>query len=88
MNKYLSIAPEIREALAADKPIVALESTILSHGMPYPENLEFSHKVEEIVREEGAIPATTAIIDGKMCIRDSTIAVCIIRANFNQSALL
>ncbi|MGC2873471.1 pseudouridine-5'-phosphate glycosidase [Ihubacter sp. mB4P-1] len=68
MNKYLSIAPEIREALAADKPIVALESTILSHGMPYPENLEFSHKVEEIVREEGAIPATTAIIDGKLCV--------------------
>lgn len=68
MNKYLSIAPEIQEALAAGKPVVALESTILSHGMPYPENLEFSHKVEEIVREEGAIPATTAIIGGKLCI--------------------
>ena len=68
MNKYLSIAPEIQEALAAGKPIVALESTILSHGMPYPENLEFSHKVEEIVREEGAIPATTAIIDGRLCV--------------------
>lgn len=68
MNKYLSIAPEIQEALAAGKPVVALESTILSHGMPYPENLEFSHKVEEIVREEDAIPATTAIIGGKLCI--------------------
>lgn len=68
MNKYLSIAPEIQEALAAGKPVVALESTILSHGMPYPENLEFSHKVEEIVREEGAIPATTAIIGGKLCV--------------------
>ncbi len=68
MNKYLSIAPEIQEALAARKPVVALESTILSHGMPYPENLEFAHKVEKIVREEGAIPATTAIIDGKLCI--------------------
>ncbi len=68
MNKYLSIAPEIQEALAAGKPVVALESTILSHGMPYPENLEFSHRVEEIVREEGAIPATTAIIGGKLCI--------------------
>lgn len=65
MNKYLSIAPEIQEALAAGKPVVALESTILSHGMPYPENLEFSHRVEEIVREEGAVPATTAIIGGQ-----------------------
>lgn len=68
MNKYLSIAPEIQEALAAGKPVVALESTILSHGMPYPENLEFSHRVEEIVREEGAVPATTAIICGKLCV--------------------
>ena len=50
------------------KPVVALESTILSHGMPYPENLEFSHRVEEIVREEGAVPATTAIIGGKLCV--------------------
>ena len=66
MNKYLSVAPEIAAALAAGKPVVALESTILSHGMPYPENLEFSHKVEEIIRGEGAIPATTAIIGGKL----------------------
>ena len=63
---YLSITPEIEEALKANKPIVALESTILSHGMPYPENVEFAHKVEEIVRAEGAIPATTAIIGGKL----------------------
>lgn len=63
---YLSITPEIQEAIKERKPVVALESTILSHGMPYPENLEFAHKVEEIVRNEGAIPATTAIIDGKL----------------------
>ena len=63
---YLSITPEIQEAIKEGKPVVALESTILSHGMPYPENLEFAHKVEEIVRNEGAIPATTAIIDGKL----------------------
>ncbi|MBQ2658781.1 MAG: pseudouridine-5'-phosphate glycosidase [Erysipelotrichaceae bacterium] len=63
---YLSITPEIQEALAQGKPIVALESTILSHGMPYPENVEFAHKVEEIIRGEGAIPATTAIIGGKL----------------------
>ena len=65
-EKYLSVAPEIAEALKAGKPVVALESTILSHGMPFPENVEFAHKVEEIVRGEGAIPATTAIIGGKL----------------------
>ena len=56
----------MKAALEAKRPVVALESTILSHGMPYPENLEFSHKVEEIIRAEGAIPATTAIIGGKL----------------------
>ena len=49
LEKYLSVAPEIAEAVKAGKPVVALESTILSHGMPYPENWEFSHKVEEII---------------------------------------
>ncbi len=63
---YLSITPEIEEAIREGKPIVALESTILSHGMPYPENIEFAHKVEEVVRGEGAIPASTAIIGGKL----------------------
>lgn len=66
LEKYLSITPEIEAAIKAGKPVVALESTILSHGMPYPENVEFAHKVEEIVRGEGAIPATTAIINGKL----------------------
>ncbi|MGN1398380.1 MAG: pseudouridine-5'-phosphate glycosidase [Erysipelotrichaceae bacterium] len=63
---YLSITDEIQEALDSSKPIVALESTILSHGMPFPENVEFAHKVEVVVREAGAIPATTAIINGKL----------------------
>ena len=66
LEKYLTITTEIKEALEAGKPVVALESTILSHGMPYPENVEFAHKVEEIVRGEGAILATTAIIGGKL----------------------
>ena len=66
LEKYLTITPEIQESLAQNKPIVALESTIFSHGMPYPQNVEFANKVEEIVRGEGAIPATTAIIDGKL----------------------
>jgi len=63
---YLSITPEIKEALEKNLPVVALESTILSHGMPYPENLEFAHKVEEIIRSENAIPATMAIMGGKL----------------------
>ena len=66
LKDYLSITPEIEEAIKEGKPIVALESTILSHGMPYPENVEFASKVEQVVRGEGAIPATTAIIGGKL----------------------
>jgi pseudouridine-5'-phosphate glycosidase len=66
LQKYLTVTPEIAEAVREGRPVVALESTILSHGMPYPQNLEFAHKVEEIVRGEGAVPATTAIIGGKL----------------------
>ena len=55
---YLDIKPEVAQALAEGRPVVALESTILSHGMPYPQNLEFAAKVEEVVRSEGAVPAT------------------------------
>ena len=66
VKDYLSITPEIQQALDEGKPVVALESTILSHGMPFPENVEFAHKVEEIVRAEGAIPATAAVIGGKL----------------------
>lgn len=66
MNEYLDIKPEVREALEAGAPVVALESTILSHGMPWPENLDFAAKVEEVVRAEGAVPATMAIMGGKL----------------------
>lgn len=66
MNKYLTISEEVSEALKTGKPIVALESTIISHGMPYPKNVETALNVEEIVRENGAIPATIAIIDGRL----------------------
>lgn len=65
-TKYLEIAPEVRKALANSDPVVALESTIISHGMPYPQNVETALRVEEIVRENGAVPATTAIIGGKL----------------------
>lgn len=66
MNKYLDIHPEVAEALSSGKPVVALESTILSHGMPYPENVDFAHRVEALVREEGAVPATCAIVQGRL----------------------
>ena len=66
LNQYLDITPEVKAAIEAGKPVVALESTILSHGMPYPQNLEFAAQVEKIIREEGAVPATMAIINGRM----------------------
>lgn len=66
MNKYLEISPEVKAALERGMPIVALESTIISHGMPYPRNVEAALKVEELIRAEGAIPATIAIIGGKL----------------------
>jgi len=65
MQTFLEIQPEIKSALAERRPVVALESTIISHGMPYPQNLETTLEVERIVRENGAIPATIAIINGK-----------------------
>lgn len=66
MKQYLSITDEVQRALDENKPVVALESTIISHGMPYPQNVEMAKEVEQIVRENGAVPATIAIIDGKI----------------------
>ena len=66
LNKYLDVNPEVAEALAAGKPVVALESTIISHGMPYPQNVETALNVERIIRENGAVPATIAIIGGRL----------------------
>lgn len=66
LKQYLEIAPEVREALQNNKPVVALESTIISHGMPYPQNVETAMKVEEVIRKCGAVPATIAVIKGKM----------------------
>lgn len=67
-KSFLNIHPEIKQALATGKPIVALESTIIAHGMPYPLNIQTAMEVEQIVRENGAIPATIAILDGKLCV--------------------
>ena len=66
MNKYLDIAPEVKKALEEGKPVVALESTIISHGMPYPKNVETALLVEQTIRDNGAVPATIAIIGGRL----------------------
>lgn len=64
LEKYLEIHPEVKKAVEAGQPVVALESTIISHGMPYPKNIEMAKNVSKIIRENGAVPATIAIIDG------------------------
>lgn len=66
MKKFLEFSTEVEEAKKNNSPIVALESTIISHGMPYPQNIEMAKKVEQIIRDNGATPATIAIMDGKI----------------------
>lgn len=66
MNKFLSISKEVKDALDSKKPIVALESTIISHGMPYPENVKTALECQKIIRDNGCVPATIAIIKGKL----------------------
>ena len=66
LSKYLDISPEVAQALADGRPVVALESTIISHGMPYPQNVETALQVEEIVRANGAVPATICVIGGRL----------------------
>lgn len=66
LSKFLDVSREVRDALAAGKPVVALESTIISHGMPFPKNVETALNVEKIIRDAGAVPATIAVIKGKL----------------------
>ncbi len=66
MNKYLDISPEVKAALDDGKPVVALESTIISHGMPYPQNVHTALAVEQTIRDHGAVPATIAVIGGRL----------------------
>ncbi|MBZ2208751.1 pseudouridine-5'-phosphate glycosidase [Massilia soli] len=68
MHQFLLFSPEVAAARAAGKPIVALESTIISHGMPYPQNVTTAKEVEQIIRDAGAVPATIAVIGGKICV--------------------
>jgi pseudouridine-5'-phosphate glycosidase len=71
-TSYVTIAENVREALTAGQPVVALESTIISHGMPYPQNVETARLVEATVRENGAVPATIGIIEGRCIVGLST----------------
>lgn len=66
MNPLIRLSQEVKEALDHHQPVVALESTIISHGMPYPQNVEMARKTEQIIREHGAVPATIALMDGKI----------------------
>lgn len=66
LNRYLDVAPEVAKAIAEGRPVVALESTIISHGMPYPQNVETALQVEKIIRDHGAVPATIAILGGRL----------------------
>ncbi|TVY01357.1 pseudouridine-5'-phosphate glycosidase [Cohnella terricola] len=65
-SQYLTFTDEVKDALANNKPIVALETTIISHGMPYPQNIEMARKVEQIIRDNGAVPATIGLLDGRI----------------------
>ena len=68
MQTFLQFSPEVDVARAAGRPIVALESTIISHGMPYPQNVQTAREVEQVIRDAGAVPATIALIDGRICV--------------------
>jgi pseudouridine-5'-phosphate glycosidase len=68
LSNYLTIAPEVQDALAGGRPVVALESTVIAHGLPYPANLEIARAMEAAIREEGAVPATIALHDGRIVV--------------------
>lgn len=68
MKDFIAMSPEVEQALREGRPVVALESTIISHGMPYPQNVETARNVEQIVRDSGAVPATIAVLDGKLTV--------------------
>ena len=68
LNRYLQLSAEVEKAIREGKPVVALESTIISHGMPYPQNVETAQACERICRENGVVPATCAVIKGKLCV--------------------
>ena len=66
LKRFMDVTPEVADAVRGGRPVVALESTILSHGMPYPDNVAFAGKIEKVIRKAGAVPATMAVIDGRL----------------------
>src|SRR2546423_14436089 len=68
MHESLNIAPDIGDALRQHRAVVALESTVIAHGLPRPQNLQTAHRLQELVRETGAVPATIGVIDGKLTV--------------------
>src|SRR5229473_8186641 len=67
-SEFLQTNREVAAALADHRPVVALESTVIAHGLPQPQNLETAQRLEQIIRDEGAIPATIAVLGGKLCV--------------------
>ena len=67
-DRFIQVSTEIKSALASNKPVVALESTVIAHGLPHPQNLETAQRLEQIIRDQGAIPATIAVLGGKLCV--------------------
>lgn len=86
LKQYLVVSDEVAEALANHQPVVALESTIISHGMPFPQNVETAQMVESTVRKHGAVPATIAIVNGRLCAGLSTAQITTL-GNAGQKAL-
>jgi pseudouridine-5'-phosphate glycosidase len=80
-SKFLRYSPEIQSAIAANRPVVALESTVIAHGLPRPQNLETARRLEAIVSEGGSLPATIAILDGQLCAGLSTEQISFISEN-------
>src|SRR2546423_13099713 len=68
MDTFLQIKREVQTALAVKQPVVALESTVIAHGLPQPENMNTARRLEQVIREEGVVPATIAAIDGGLCV--------------------
>jgi pseudouridine-5'-phosphate glycosidase len=67
-DKFIQISPEIESAIATNQAVVALESTVIAHGLPQPQNLETARRLEQVIRDEGAIPVTIAVLGGKLCV--------------------
>ena len=86
MHEFLNISPEVAHALSEQRPVVALESTVIAHGLPRPQNLETAHRLQEVVRESGAVPATIAIIGGRLTVglSDDEIALLAERSDIRK----